>query len=167
MLVEIDRVQLATPDADRAAEKWQRLLGAEEARRDRIACLSAKRVVLRAGVSDIEILEPDGTGTIESELKRRGRAHLFAAGASSADPGRVAEQAEAAGAKHLEENGQHHLTVTIEGAPIRFVVSRQEAREPVGDLDFLYEATVLVGDQAAAVRRIRDTFGLEDAHFTT
>ena len=167
MLTEIDRIQLATPDADNAAEKWRRLVGAEEIRRDKIACLSAKRVTLRAGASDIEILEPDGAGLIESELKRRGRAHLFAAGASSPDPAAVARHAKAKGAEHVEENGRHHLALTIEGAPIRFVISSEEAREPIGDLDFLYEATLLAADQAGAVRQIRDAFALDDSHFTT
>jgi catechol 2,3-dioxygenase-like lactoylglutathione lyase family enzyme len=167
MLTEIDRVQLATPDADEAARKWQRLLGAEEIQRDKISCLGAKRVTLRAGASDIEILEPDGAGTIESELRRRGRAHLFAAGASSPDPARVVSQAQARGATHVAENGRHYLTIIVEGAPIRFVISPMAAREPVGDLDFLYEVTLLAADQAGAVREIRDSFGLDDAHFTT
>ena len=167
MLTEIDRVQLATTDADDAAAKWRRLVGAEEVRRDKVACLSAKRVTLRAGASDIELLEPDGAGVVESELKRRGRAHLFAAGASSPHPAEVAEQARKAGAKHVDESGRHYLTLTIEGAPIRFVISPEEVREPVGDLDFLYEATLLAADQAGAVRQIRDMFGLDDAHFTT
>jgi len=167
MLAEIDRVLLATPDADGTAEKWRRLLGAAEIRRDKVAWLSAKRVTLRAGASDIELLEPDGTGTLESELKRRGRAHLFAAGASSPDPRGAARHALATGAKHIEENGQNFLTVTIEGAPIRFVISPQEVREPVGDLDFLYEVTLLAANQEGAIRQIRDLFGLDDAHFTT
>jgi catechol 2,3-dioxygenase-like lactoylglutathione lyase family enzyme len=167
VLVTIDRVQLATPNADDAARKWRALLGAEEVARDRLASLGAKRIVLRAGASDIELLEPDGTGTVESELKRRGRAHLFAAGASSPDPSKVARHARERGAEHHEEGGQHFLRLDIEGAPIRFVISNAERRERVGDLDFLYEATVLAGDQAAVVGRIRDVFALDEEHFTT
>ena len=167
MLTKIDRVQLAVADADDAARKWQILLGAEEIQRDKVACLSAKRVTLRAGASDIEILEPDGVGTIESELKRRGRAHLFAAGATSPDPARVAAQAQARGATRVEENGRQYLTIIVEDAPVRFVISHDTRREPVGDLDFLYEVTLLAADQAGVVRQIRDAFGLDDSHFTT
>ena len=167
MLVEIDRVLLAAPSSEDAAEKWQRLLGAEEVRRDKIAGLGARRLTLRAGGSDIEILEPDGAGTIADELRRRGRAHFFAAGASSPDPGAVARHAKAKGASHAEESGRHYLTLAIEGAPIRFVISPEDAREPVGDLDFLYEATILAADQARAVEQIRDAFALDDTHFTT
>src|ERR1700690_3682577 len=106
MLTEIDRVQLATPNAAEAAQKWRAMLGAEEVGRDRIAFLAAHRTTLRAGTSDIELLEPDGTGVLADELKRRGRAHLFAAGASSPDAGKVAERAQQAGAAHHVENGR-------------------------------------------------------------
>jgi hypothetical protein len=167
MLTEIDRVLLATPEADNAVRRWQRLVGAEEVQRDKVACLGARRVILRAGASDIEILEPDGTGTIESELKRRGRAHLFAAGASSADPVRVAARAQATGVAHIEGNGRHYLTIIVENSPIRFVISPETVREPVGDLDFLYEVTLLAADQAGAVRQVREAFELDEAHFTT
>jgi hypothetical protein len=167
MLSEIDRVQLATPDAVSAAAKWRDLVGAEEIRKDRVALLGARRTILRAGAADIELLEPDGTGVVEKELKRRGRAHLFAAGASSPDPGKVAEHARTKGAQHGEEGDQHFLCLEIEGAPIRFVISEPEPRKRAGDLDFLYEATVLAADQAGAVRKIRDAFALDESHFTT
>jgi catechol 2,3-dioxygenase-like lactoylglutathione lyase family enzyme len=167
MLTEIDRVQLATPNAAEAAQKWRTMLGAEEIGRDRIAFLAANRTTLRAGTSDIELLEPDGTGVLADELKRRGRAHLFAAGASSPDAGKVAERAREAGATHHVENGRHTITVEIEGAPIRFVISDESKRAKAGDLDFLYEATVLAADQARAVDRISAVFGLDKTHFTT
>lgn len=167
MLTEIDRIEVATPDAAAAAEKWHVLLGAEEISRDRIRVLGAKRITLRAGASDIELLEPDAAGLVADELKRRGRAHLFAAGAASPDPAKVAAHARSAGAVHAQEGDQHFLTLTVENAPIRFVISPHEPKEPVGDPDFLYEVTVLAGDQAAAVRQIRDAFALDDRHFTT
>jgi hypothetical protein len=167
MLTEIDRVQIATPDAAEAAAKWKLRVGAEEIGRDKVRAFSAKRITLRAGASDVELLEPDGTGIVEAELKRRGRAHLFSAGASSPDAAKVAAHARTKGATHIEENGQHHLCVTLEGAPIRFVISGEAAREPVGDIDFLYEATILAADQAAAVRQIRNLFALDEKHFTT
>ena len=167
MLTEIDRVLLATPDADAAAAKWRALVGAEEIGRDRVGHLGARRITLRAGTSDIELLEPDGEGLLAHELKRRGRAHLFAAGASSPDAGRVAARAAQAGAATHAEEGRHIVTLELEGAPIRFVISNESSREKAGDLDFLYEATVLAADQAAAVDRIAEVFALDKSHFTT
>ena len=167
MLTEIDRVLLATPDAASAARAWQARLGAEEVGRDRNSLLSARRITLRAGTSDIELLEPDGAGIVADELKRRGRAHLFAAGASSPNAARVAEVARAAGAVHHAEGGRHMITIEIEDQPIRFVISDESRRERAGDLDFLYEATVLAADQARAVDRISKVFALDPSHFTT
>jgi hypothetical protein len=167
MLTEIDRVLLATPDAASAAEKWCALLGAEEVGRDRIAGLAARRTILRVGRSDIELLEPDGEGLLGDELKRRGRAHLFAAGASSPDAGKVAERAARAGAVVRAEGGRHLITLEIEGAPIRFVISDETERRKAGNIDFLYEATVLAADQARAVDRIAGVFALDKTHFTT
>jgi hypothetical protein len=167
MLTEIDRVLLATPDAEAAAAKWRERLDAAEVGRDALPSLGARRITLRAGTSDIELLEPDGEGAVADALKRRGRAHLFAAGASSPDPAQVAQTARASGAAHREADGRHYLTLTIEGAPIAFVISPPAVRKPAGRIDFLYEATVLAANQAAAVAQIRDAFGLDETCFTT
>jgi len=129
--------------------------------------LRARRITLRAGASDIELLEPDGAGIVETELKRRGRAHLFAAGAVSPDPARVVAHARDKGAAHGAEGKQHFLRFDIEGAPIHFVISPPSERKRAGDLDFLYEATVLAADQAKAVDRISEIFALDKTHFTT
>ena len=167
MLTNIDRVLLATPDAQAAADKWITAVGAQVVDRDRVESLAARRIILRAGTSDIEILQPDGDGIVAAALKRRGRAHLFAAGAASPDPAAVAATAIASGAAHRQTEGRHYLTLTIEGAPIEFVISPPAERKPAGRIDFLYEATVLAADQAGAVRQIERAFGLDAAAFTT
>lgn len=167
MLTEIDRVLLATPDAAGAADKWRSLLGAAEVGRDRVDSLSARRITLRVGTSDVELLEPDGAGLVADELKRRGRAHLFAAGASSPHAGSAAHLAERSGADVQAYGDAYLVTIEIEGAPIRFVISKESHRYPAGDIDFLYEATVLAADQAEAVDRIAHTFALDKSHFTT
>jgi hypothetical protein len=167
MLTEIDRVLLATPDAEAAAIKWRERLGAVEVSRDALPSLGARRITMRAGTSDIELLEPDGTGAVAAALKRRGKAHLYAAGAASPDPAGVAKTAKASGAAHHEADGRHYLTLTIEGAPIEFVISPPAERKPAGLIDFLYEATVLAANQAGAVAQIRDAFGLDVTSFTT
>ena len=167
MLTEIDRILLATPDAVGSAMPWRDLLGAEFVGRDRLDSLGAQRMMLRVGTTDIEFLEPDGTGVIADELARRGRAHLFAAGAQSPDAAGVARHAAANGAVCLDADGRHYVQIEIEGAPIRFVVSPAEERMAAGHLDFLYEATVLAADQAAAVEQIARTFNLDRSAFTT
>ncbi len=167
MLTEIDRILLATPDAVGSAMPWRDLLGAEFVGRDRLGSLGAQRMTLRVGTTDIEFLEPDGTGVVADELARRGRAHLFAAGAASEDAAGVARHAAAQGAVRLDADDRHYIQIGIEGAPIRFVVSPAEERQPAGNVDFLYEATVLAADQAAAVDLIARTFNLDPAAFST
>jgi hypothetical protein len=167
MLTEIDRILLATPDAVGSAMPWRDLLGAEFVGRDRLGSLGAQRMTLRVGTTDIEFLEPDGTGIVADALARRGRAHLFAAGAASEDAAAVARHAAAQGAACQAADGRHYVEIQIEGAPIRFVVSPHEEREPAGHVDFLYEATVLAADQAAAVDLIARTFDLDPTVFST
>ncbi|MDP1736217.1 MAG: hypothetical protein Q8L23_02120 [Caulobacter sp.] len=167
MLTEIDRILLATPDAVGSAMPWRDLLGAEFVGRDRLASLGAQRMTLRVGTTDIEFLEPDGTGVVADELARRGRAHLFAAGAASEDAAGVARHAATQGALCQDADGRHYIQIAIEGAPIRFVVSPAEERQAAGNVEFLYEATVLAADQAAAVDLIARTFNLDPAVFST
>ncbi len=167
MLTEVDRLLVATPDAAAGVSAWKRVLGAEEVRRDSVPGLGAVRTVVRAGRSDVEFLQPDGTGPIADALARRGRAHVWAAGAASTDPAAAARIARSAGARVEAEGDRYHVELEIEGAPIRFVVSPEAERQPAGRLDFLYEATVLAADQAGAVAKIRDAFGLDETGFTT
>lgn len=167
MLTEIDRVLLATPDAVGSAMPWRDILGAEFVHRDRLASLGAQRMILRVGSTDIEFLEPDGEGVVADELRRRGRAHLFAAGAASPDPAAVAATAAREGCAVQAADDRQYVTLTIEGAPVRFVISPPEERQAAGALDFLYEATVLAADQAGAVDQIARAFALDPASFTT
>ena len=67
MLLTIDRVQIATPDAKSAAEMWRRRLGAEQVSADRVRGLGAKRVTLRAGPGAIELREPEDTGVVADD----------------------------------------------------------------------------------------------------
>lgn len=167
MLLSIDRVQIATQDVKRTAEMWHRRLGAEEVSADRVRGLGAKRLTLRVGTGEVELLEPDGGGIVADELARRGRSHLFGAGATSLDVRALARHAMAAGVEHHHENGQEFLRVEIEGKPVHFVISPPRTAEPVGEIDFFYEVTLLAADQAAAVKRITQVFGLNAKNFVT
>ena len=167
MLLTIDRVQIATQDAKGVAEMWRRRLGAEEVSEDRVSGLGAKRTTLRVGTGEVELLEPDGGGIVADELARRGRPHLFGAGATSSDPRALASHAVAAGVEHRHENGQDFLRFEIEGKPVHFVVSPPRILDPVGEIDFFYEVTLLAADKANALKRIARIFGLDANNFVT
>ena len=167
MLTTIDRVQIATRDAKSVAETWRRRLGAEEISSDLIKALRARRTTLRVGTGEVELLEPDGTGIVEHELVRRGRSHVFGAGATSLDMSGLASNAINAGAQHITEGDQDFIRIEIEGSPVHFVISPLRDVKPAGKLDFFYEVTLLAADQAAAVNQISRVFGLNKESFVT
>ena len=166
MLSRIDRVQLAVPDAAAAAKGWTGLLGAEPAGEDRIAGLAARRMRLRVGTGWVELLSPDGTGPVADAVASRG-AHLYAAGAATADIAALHAHLQRRSVDPLSEGGQLHLDMDdtgIEG--LRVVVSEDEALPAVGDIDFFYEATLLSDDTKGVTRALNALFGLDDRNYT-
>jgi hypothetical protein len=165
MLVEIDRLQLATGEPEAAVARWQQLLGAEPAGRDRIGCLGAARSTLRVGRSVVEILTPDGAGLVADAVARRG-AHMFSAGASTRDLPAVQKRLSDFTGNTVLENGQLFIDGTDIGIPgLRLVVSPHEDREPVGDIDYLYEATILAEDADGLTARFASVFALDAQAF--
>ena len=165
MLLEIDRIQLAVPETATAVEKWQSLLGATVADEDRVSCLGAKRTRLRLGTGVVEILEADGTGIIGDAVAARG-AHLFAAGASCRDVGELHNTLESRFGEIRAEGNQLFINgsdIGIDG--LRMVVSQQEDRAIVGDIDFFYEATLLAENADSESEKFCKAFGLDDQHF--
>ncbi|MCH7741891.1 MAG: hypothetical protein IIB71_04425 [Proteobacteria bacterium] len=163
MLLEIDRIQLAVPDIGPVVERWQSILGAEISTVDKVACLCASRTSLRLGSGFIEVLEPDGTGLVADAVARRG-AHLFAAGASCVDVEQV--RISLAAANIVNEGGQLFIDgedIGIRG--LRVVVSQHEERSRVGEIDFLYEATLLAQNSDEETARFAKVFSLDAQEF--
>ncbi|PKQ06518.1 MAG: hypothetical protein CVT73_09915 [Alphaproteobacteria bacterium HGW-Alphaproteobacteria-12] len=166
MLSRIDRVQLAVPDLAAASRGWIDILGAEPAGTDRISGLAAKRLRLRIGTGWVELLTPDGAGPISDALASRG-GHLYAAGAATPELERLGARLGAKGIAPLAEGGQLHLNETDTGiAGLRMVLSADEALPRVGDVDFLYEATLLSDDTGRITRQMNALFGLDDSNYT-
>lgn len=166
MLTRIDRVQIAVHDAGVASRGWIDILGAEPAGEDRVAGLGARRRRLRIGTGTIEFLEPDGAGPVADAVGRRGP-HLFAAGAASPELGRLAARLKAKGVRPVSEGGQLHLAESDTGiAGLRLVLSEDVAQPVVGDVDFLYEATILSADTQGVTRAMNELLGLDDRNYT-
>ncbi len=125
---------------------------------DKVTCLGASRTRLRLGIGFIEVLEPDGAGILSAAVANRG-SHLLAAGASCLDVSGL-EQQLAMHTKNLTiEDGQLFINgedIGING--LRVVVSPHEERSAVGDIDFLYEATLLAGGSAKEMAKFADIF---------
>jgi len=165
MLTSIDRVQMAVPDAQAVAAKWQAILSAEPAGQDRVSALSARRLSLRLGRGRVELLEPDGAGPVADAVGRRG-AHMFAAGAASPDLPALMHHLRARGCAAIEEGGQVLLDAEGTGIPgLRLVLSPAEDLPPVGDIDFFYEATLLAPDHRGDTAKFAGLFGLDTEAF--
>jgi len=166
MLTAINRIQIATPDAADAARGWISLLGAQPHSTGRIRALAAKRTTLRLGRGEIDILEPDGAGPIDAALKKRGRAYLFAGGASAADLPKTIADLRTQGIEVTLEEGQAYLNPSKAlGVNFPFVLSATNDRPSAGAIDFLYEVTLLAHDAPGVSARFAKLFTLDDANF--
>ena len=165
MLTQIDRVQLVVAARAEVAALFARLLGTAVVREDRVPVLAARRSTLRLGTSEVELLEPDGSGPVADFLAAT-RGGLFAAG--FATPDLVALRAHLArrGVTAVEQGGQLLLTPQALGLPgLHAVISPAAERAPAGLLRHLYEVTYLVPAVPPATATAAAVFGLDAAHF--
>ena len=160
MLSRVDRIQLAVPDRAAAAKGWTALLGAEPAGEDTVQSLGAKRTSLRLGTGWIELVEPDGPGVVADALAKRG-AHLFSAGIATKDLDGLLKVLNDKGVHPALEHGQAFLDPGRTGiAGLRMVISPDEDLAPVGDVDFLYEVTLLIDKAEGVTEQMATLFNL-------
>jgi hypothetical protein len=165
MLKRIDRLQVAVPDRGAAKECWTQLLGAEPAGEDRIACLAARRTRLRLADGFIELLEPDGAGLLSDAVTKRG-AHLYAAGATTDDLDGLVAHLRSQGLEPFVEADQAFVDPRTSGdVGFRVVLSPDEKRDVVGDLDFFYETTLLVSNAPEGAASCARIFALDPSAF--
>jgi hypothetical protein len=166
VLKTIDRIQIATPNASETATAWAELVGAERESSDRVNALGATRTTYRLGRGVVEFLQPNGAGIIEDALKKRGRAHLFAGGASTTDLDGVVNRLRGRGIEVAVEHGQAFLNANpVLGVEFPFLISPHADRPAVGLIDFLYEVTLLAHDAERVVSRFAELFALDAGNF--
>lgn len=167
MLTRVDRLQMAVPDRNAAADGWVRILGAEHAEDDRVECLGALRSRHRLGTGFVEFLEPDGAGPVADALAARGgTGHLYAGGMATPDVDALADHLRRQGVEPARERGQVFLDTAHTGRHgLRLVVSPDDPHAPVGRIDTLYEVTNLVRDYETAVKTYVALLGLDDKAF--
>lgn len=165
MLLRLDRLQFAVLDRHETAARWRRLFDAEVVREDRVPWLAACRTVLRAGESEIELLEADGVGAVAQHYSRV-RSTLFAVGFAVADLEAARATLDGRGVHHVVEGGQLHLTGEWIGVPaLRIVLTPEERRMPVGLLSRVYEVTHLMRGHQRAADRLAKVFDLDPGAF--
>lgn len=164
MLSHVDRILLAVRDRAAAADTFRDLLGAETAREESSALLGARRVVVQAGSSEFELLEPAGDGPVARHLERWGEG-IFAAGFATPELSALSERLSAKGIAWREEGGQVHIEAS-QTPGMHIVLSPEAERQPVGLVQWLYEVTNIVDDHERAAAFYADTFGLDRSRFS-
>jgi hypothetical protein len=167
MLERVDRMQLAVRDRDEAASTFAAVLGAEKVREDSVRALGAHRIVVRAGESEFELLEPDGAGPVADYLAERPEG-IFAGGFSTRDVGALAKHLESKGIAYTEENGQLFIPHD-QTRGMRMVISPMSHSAPGTEhsalITHLYEVTNIVSDHKAAADFYADAFALDASRF--
>jgi hypothetical protein len=163
MLERVDRMQLAVRDREAAAATFAHIFAAQTVRDDEVRYLKAKRRVVHAGTSEFELLEPAGDGPVADYLAEWNEG-LFAAGFSTNDVNALAQRLSSKGVVYTEEGGQLHIAPD-QTPGLRMVISQEVARPMVGRMRYLYEATNLINDHAAAGDFYADRFGLDASRF--
>jgi hypothetical protein len=165
MLTRVDRVQVSTNDPERVAGNWIQLLDAREAGRDQISVLSANRITLDVGNCQVEVLSPNGEGSIKAHLQTHSGGP-FAAGFATDDLEALKAQLQRANTGFQSENDQLFIGDSDMAIPgLRLVVSKDKPVIRQGLMQNLYEVTHLTGEEKAAADRFADVFALEPDNF--
>ena len=164
MLTYLDRIQLAVHDRAKATETFRDLLGAEVSKEDGVQLLGARRTVVQAGISEFELLQPDGDGLVQQHLDQWGEG-IFAAGFSSPPLSALCSRLTDHNVTWREEGEQ--VFIEPDQTPgMRMVLSAEAQRSPVGLISFVYEATNLIDDHESASAFYAESFGLDASRFS-
>jgi len=163
MLERVDRILLAVRDRNEAAETFGDILGAEKVEEDELGIFRAKRVVVQAGDSEFELLEPAGDGPTADHLERWGEG-IFAAGFSTDDLPGVSHSLADAGLRFSEVDGRLYAEPD-QTRGMRTVVSASQARDTVGLISHVYEVTNIVHGHEEAAAFYAQAFGLDQSRF--
>ncbi len=164
MLERVDRMQLAVRRSRTASATFAAVLGAGQVRDDEVRALGARRVVVQAGESEFELLEPAGEGPVASYLERWGEG-AFAGGFCTPDLSGLARRLREKGVRFEEEGGQLHIGGD-QTRGMRMVISPSVKRERAGLITWVYEVTNIVEDHREAAGFYADTFGLDASRFS-
>lgn len=164
MLKRVDRVQIAVSDRAAAERVAAEAFGAEVVRRDDLKLLGAKRTAMQAGASIIELLEPDGTGSI-GDFVAKYSGGLYGAGFSVEDLDAAARHFEKQGVRFQRQGGQIFLDKSATTG-LNAVISEHHERAPIGAIKWIYEVTNPVADWQAAAQLYTRLFALDASKFS-
>lgn len=166
MLDRVDRMLMAVHNRTRAAETFERLLGAQLAGESHSPHFNAHRTLMRLGESELELLEAAGPGPLKDFIDRWGEG-LFSAGYASTRLDELAARLQGKGVAFVREGNQLHLPGSSTfGFPMTLSPFVARPRLP-GPVSFFYEATnTLDTDWHIVAARYADIFGLDASRFS-
>jgi catechol 2,3-dioxygenase-like lactoylglutathione lyase family enzyme len=164
MLSRVDRVQIVVPDRDTAVETFKAIFGAEKTGEDGSRFLNAQRTTVQAGRSEFEFLVPAGPGPVQDFASRWGQG-LYGVGFSTPDVGVMARHLDSQRVKFAEESGRLYLSPgETHGMPT--VIVKDEERDPVGHIRYLYEVTNPVADWQETAALYTRIFGIDPSAYS-
>jgi catechol 2,3-dioxygenase-like lactoylglutathione lyase family enzyme len=164
MLTHVDRMLLAVRDREAAADTFRALLGAERVGERASPALGARSTVVQAGISEFELLEPDGEGIVAAHLERWGEG-IAGVGFATDSLSELASRLSDKGIAHSEDDGRLFVAAD-QTRGMNVILSPRVDRAPVGAISFLYEVTNIVDDHEEAARFYADAFGLDASRFS-
>ncbi|MEX0781031.1 MAG: VOC family protein [Dehalococcoidia bacterium] len=163
MLSYVDRVQLVVPDRREAVATWRAIFGAEQVGESESKALGARITTVQAGRSEFEFLEPMGDGPV-TEWAEQWRQGLFGAGFSTPSLLDMERHLGSQDVPHISEGDRIYIAAgETDGMPT--TITEDVAREPVGDISFLYEVTNPVADWQDTAAKYTRIFGLDPTRY--
>lgn len=162
MLTRLDRIQLVVDDRRTAAERFVALFGAQPVAEDASAFLGARRTILQAGESLVELLSPVADGPVRDFAARWGQG-LYGVGFATPSLDAMAARLEANRVPFIAEQGAIYLREARYGMPT--VIVPEVPRQPVGDIRSIYEVTNPVPNWREAADYYTRIYGLEPTRF--
>ena len=165
MLDRVDRILMASSDAEYTASRWCNLVDAVIDRRADEPALGSRKVVLRLGDAELEIHQPWRTGPVADHLNHQ--AGPLAAGLATNDLPALIDHLSSQSITPIPlSEGRFYCDAAALGVPgLCVVLSEVEYHATVGLLTNLYECTLLTGDCATSTTNIARIFGLDISQF--
>ncbi|MGE0386326.1 MAG: hypothetical protein AB7Q97_16485 [Gammaproteobacteria bacterium] len=161
MMVSTDSLCLAVQDADAAAHTFRRLFDAVIVGDASDRAAGARRLTLQWGESLLELLQPDGPGSVEAFMSRRGIG-AFAGGFAAADPEALVRELRERGLAPIARDDGRWLLPPERFDGIGVLIGPIEPRRRAGLVGRLYQITWAVPELDRALARHAGALGLAD-----
>ncbi|HUF54271.1 MAG TPA: hypothetical protein VMR52_10930 [Dehalococcoidia bacterium] len=164
MIDRLDRMLVAVHNAAAAAETFAAVLGAKKVSEGDAPQYNARRITVRAGDSDFDLLEPADDGLVATHLERN-REGLFGAGFSTPDFGGIIRTLGEANVSYTETDDEL-LIEPDQTHGMRTAIRSSQAKEPAGLIKWVYEVTNIADDHEEAADFYARAFGLDADRFS-